>query len=186
MRHSNLPRQQGAALMVALILLVVMTLLGLASIRIVLQEERMAGNAYDRSLAFQAAEAALRVGEATALAQSKTTAPNKDFPAYGLYADPDATCGGSCADGLCTQPDKDCVPRWEDLAFAGWKKATGLSLTTTVSGTPEYFVEYMGGAFPCDPGQPSINLFCSRYRITARSIADGRAAVTLQSIFATE
>ena len=53
-------RQSGVALIVVLILLMVMTLLGLASLRGTLMEERMSANLFDRSLAFQAAESALR------------------------------------------------------------------------------------------------------------------------------
>src|SRR5690606_40260651 len=56
-------RQQGASLVVVLILLLVMTLLGLAVLRGTLLEERMSANMYDRSLAFQQAESALREAE---------------------------------------------------------------------------------------------------------------------------
>ena len=49
----------GAALIVSLVILLVMTLLGLASIGTSRLEERMAGNARDANLSFQAAEAAL-------------------------------------------------------------------------------------------------------------------------------
>jgi type IV pilus assembly protein PilX len=49
---------------VALILLVVALLLGLASSRGTLLQERMTANMYDRSLAFQRAESGLRAGEA--------------------------------------------------------------------------------------------------------------------------
>ena len=59
-------RQSGVALIVVLILLMVMTLLGLASLRGTLMEERMSANLFDRSLAFQAAGSALREGEARA------------------------------------------------------------------------------------------------------------------------
>jgi type IV pilus assembly protein PilX len=189
-------RQKGVVLIVALIMLVVMTLLGLTSIRMVLQEERMAGNTFDRSLAFQAAEAALRDGEAAALAQSTLSVPNSGFPGgSGTYTDASV---GSCpanyytdkatycnTNGLCKQPDPDCSPRWESNSFTDVWKDANVTLTAT-TGTPQYFIEYLGGAYPCDPTKPSSNLSCSRYRVTARSIADGRAAVILQSIYATE
>ncbi|KAB2924389.1 MAG: pilus assembly protein [Dechloromonas sp.] len=193
MNANNFPRQSGAALIVALVFLVIMTMLGFSSIRIVLQEERMTGHTFDRSLAFQAAEAALRVGEAAAQAQSAAAPVNKDFPGFGNYSDADNTCpssGPSCSAGLCTQPDKDCPNRWEDTGFADWADVTGLSLSDQVAGTPQYFVEYMGGGFPCNPDKPSENLACSRYRVTARSAnpttAEGRATVVLQSIYATQ
>ena len=63
-RLSTLPgRQRGVVLIVSLILLMVLTLIGVTAMQTSTLEERMAGNAMDRSLAFQAAEAALRAGE---------------------------------------------------------------------------------------------------------------------------
>lgn len=58
-------RQRGAALAVGLIILVVLTLIGVQAMRSNIVQERMAGNMRERNVAFQAAEAALRVGEAT-------------------------------------------------------------------------------------------------------------------------
>jgi len=55
--------QRGVALVVALILLVVATLIGLTASRSTLLQERMSANMYDRSLAFQRSEAALRAAE---------------------------------------------------------------------------------------------------------------------------
>lgn len=187
--------QRGVVLVVALIMLVIMTLLGLSSIRTVLFEERMTGNTQDRSLAFQAAEAALRDGEAVALAQSKLSPRNSGFPSStGVYTD---ATSGSCpsdyftdktkycnANGLCQQPDADCSPRWESGSFDAWKAAS-TSLTSTVK-SASYIVEYLGGAYPCDPNKPTEFLACSRYRITARSGGGERASVVLQSTYATE
>lgn len=188
--------QKGIALLVSLIMLIVVTLLGISSIRTVLIEERMTGNAYDRSLSFQATEAALRAGEALALAQSQTTPPNSGFPgASGAYTDgTSGTCPNDyftsaslCANGYCKTPDVDCAARWENATFTGWQNASGLSLGSVVSGTPQFFVEYLGGNFPCQPDvDPTTYLSCSRYRITARSTAADRATVILQSIYATE
>lgn len=61
-RHRD---QQGAALVIGLIILVVLTLIGVQAMRTNIVQERMAGNMRERNIAFQAAEAALRVGEAT-------------------------------------------------------------------------------------------------------------------------
>jgi len=55
--------QQGAVLITALLLLLVLTILGTSSIQNTVLQERMAGNMHQRNLAFQAAEAALREGE---------------------------------------------------------------------------------------------------------------------------
>ncbi len=55
--------QQGAILVISLILLLVMTVLGLAAMQVSRMEERMAGNQRDRNIAFQGAEAGLRDAE---------------------------------------------------------------------------------------------------------------------------
>ncbi|ANI13370.1 hypothetical protein A9C11_04940 [Pseudomonas citronellolis] len=62
--------QQGAVLVVALIMLLLLTIIGISSMRGTTMEERMAGNLRDQSLALQAAEAAMRQGEAAVKAQS--------------------------------------------------------------------------------------------------------------------
>lgn len=62
-RQLKAHEQRGAAMLVALILLIVLSLLGAASARMTVLEERMTGNTQDRSIAFEAAEAALRDGE---------------------------------------------------------------------------------------------------------------------------
>ncbi|MDJ0747828.1 MAG: pilus assembly protein [Woeseiaceae bacterium] len=56
-------RQSGAALVVALVFLLVMTLLSTSTMRSATMQERMAGNSRDYNLGFQAAEAALREAE---------------------------------------------------------------------------------------------------------------------------
>lgn len=55
--------QRGAALLTGLILLVVLTLIGVAAARMASLEERMSGNMRDRNQAFQAAETGLRYVE---------------------------------------------------------------------------------------------------------------------------
>lgn len=64
----NLPhhvpdRQHGAALIIGLIMLLILTLLGVTAISNVTLQERMSGSLMDRNLAFQAAEMALRRAE---------------------------------------------------------------------------------------------------------------------------
>ncbi len=61
---ASLPgRQQGMVLVVAMIMVLLMTIVGLAAIRGSNLQERMAGNMRDLQLRFQAAEAGLREGE---------------------------------------------------------------------------------------------------------------------------
>lgn len=185
-------RERGVVLVVALILLVIMTLLTLSGVRMAAFDERMSANTYDRGLAFQAAEAALRAGEAVALAQSKASPLNSGFKlaglVYGGYTDADGSCATSpCQNGLCSIPDKDCTARWLDSSFAGWVDcACGL---TSLATTPQYFVEFLGANFPCNVDTPGSGAQdCKRYRVTARSDdgTSGRSMVILQSIYAAE
>lgn len=55
--------QRGAVLIVSLIFLLVMTLVGVTAMQGTNMQERMSSNMQDRNVAFQAAEAALRLGE---------------------------------------------------------------------------------------------------------------------------
>lgn len=157
--------QRGVSLIVVLILLLIMTLLGLAVLRGTLLEERMAGNLYDRSLSFQAAEAALRAGEVIAAA-----AP---------------TAGSACSGGLCPTPAAGAPDRWKAASTAGWAEVA--PPTGTRMPTSWYIVEDMGltPTWPgCDRMTP-IPAQCLRpsYRVTARSVDQNRAQVVLQSNF---
>ncbi len=66
-------KERGAALVVALIMLVIMALLGVAAMQNTTMEERMAGNLRQQYRAFQAAEAGLRRAEI----EIEAGAPNK-------------------------------------------------------------------------------------------------------------
>lgn len=61
--NMQIKNQTGAALIISMIILVLMTLLGLSSIRTSSLEEKMTANLRDQELAFQAAEIALRDAE---------------------------------------------------------------------------------------------------------------------------
>ena len=63
MSHPLRRRQQGAVLVVSLLILVLLTLLTLTAIQASTIQERLAGNARSLDLALQAAEAALREAE---------------------------------------------------------------------------------------------------------------------------
>lgn len=161
--------QRGISLLVVLVLLLIMTLLGLAILRSTMLEERMAGNMYERSLAFQAAESALREGELIA-----ATAP----------VAPSSGCDTS---GVCSEPDITSTERWLDASFAGWVDAPALAGASPAPPPGAYFVEYMGES-PTWPGcdrQVPVAALCMApsYRVTARSSDNDRATVILQSNF---
>lgn len=56
-------RQRGVALFVSLVLLIVLTLMGVTALQVTALQERMAGNVREHDIAFQRAEAGLRVME---------------------------------------------------------------------------------------------------------------------------
>lgn len=170
--------QRGASLVVVMILLVVMTLLGLAVLRSTMLEERMTANLLDRSYGFQAAEAALREGEALA----RLPATRAAVPA------------GGCTNGICAPPVAGVADRWLDAAFAAsnWRQGTAANRSAAAAGA-EYIVEYMGDGetwIGCSRNKPVSGLCLRpRFRITARSQdgvannANGRAVVLLQTNF---
>jgi len=77
-------RQSGFVLIVALVLLLVLTLLGLAAAQSTSLEERMARNARNHDMAFQAAEAGLNAAQSGVL-QGMWSNANYAGNANGLY-----------------------------------------------------------------------------------------------------
>ena len=159
--------QQGATLVVVLILLLLMTLLGLASLRGTVLEERMTANLLDRGMAFQVAEAGLREAEA------RLDPPS--FPSSG------------CTNGMCAMPAVGTPDRWIDPGFNQWFPA---AVVDNSMSPPEYFVETLGlglnwpkcDALPKNKRSPQCET--PRYRITSRSVQEGRASVILQTMYA--
>jgi len=81
-RHTSTGnRQRGVVLVISLLMLLVLTLIGLAATRSTTLEERMTANQRDQDVAFQAAEAALRDGESTLQAAT----PGQFDNTNGLY-----------------------------------------------------------------------------------------------------
>ena len=164
-------RQQGISLAVCLVLLVLVMVIGLATMRGISMEARMSAAQYDRNIAFQAAETALR--EAETYADSPSAAAS--------------TPGSGCAGGYCAKPNPSDTPRELDPVFAGWQNAT--TSVSSNAGTPQLIVESMGKAnnwFECDREiPPSPHCSTQRYRLTARSTNAGRATVIVQSDYAT-
>jgi len=165
-RPANGATQRGASLIVSLVLLVVVTLLAVGSLRGVVLQTRMSGTTNDRSVAFEAAEVALRDAERRAAPFNPA-----GFPANG------------CTDGFCSMPAATAEARWTASAFTGWRTNTALAPANAPA--QDAIVEDMGDApnwAGCEseiPRQP--NCSTRRYRITARSTAEGRATVLLQS-----
>jgi len=113
----RLTGQQGSALIVALVFLLVMTLIGTTAMQGTSQQETMAGNVRNRNLAFQAAEAALRDAE-NALDGGVTgiaLVPNRDWVNFDWTT---ATAYASALDQIVAQP------RYV-IENVGWVTASG-------------------------------------------------------------
>ena len=183
--RSQSASQRGASLVVVLILLLVMTLLGLAILRSTLLEERMSANLYDRSLAFQSAEGALREAETAIRAAVlvgniigfNCTVAGQSCPASAANAYTGNVAG-------CAANSQNC---WID----------GATTQTMQAGAPQYYIEFMGQRDSTDALGQGSNANANQYggnggvplerlyRITARSnnpaLATDRAVVVLQS-----
>jgi type IV pilus assembly protein PilX len=108
--------EKGSALIVSLIMLLLITLVAVAGMQTTIMQERMSANLYDRDLAFQAAEAALREGEALVGAGARPAigdshvyfinAPNRPDWGGGNNTDSDSALAYSgTLDGVAKQPE---------------------------------------------------------------------------------
>ncbi|HET6805379.1 MAG TPA: PilX N-terminal domain-containing pilus assembly protein [Frateuria sp.] len=177
-------RQRGAALVIALILLIVITLVGFAAVRGTILQQKMASNLYDREIAFQSAEAALRVAQQRILTHPGELARN--CQAGGVV------CEGNPFDDPNLDQDK--------IVTVPEGTASGqFSASSVASGQPQYVVENMGSwadpdsdtgfnqsANAAQYGAQGKSSTATFYRITARSgdpsTVDNRAVVTLQAM----
>ena len=141
-RHVN---QQGAILVVSLMMLLLLTIIGITAMNTVTMEERMAGNLRDSNLAFQGAEAALRDGEGTleALTLEPTlcsSAPckiwNEDVLTFYLEDQPASWWVSNAVeygvDGTHELVSNNSDPRWfnEFLEFSRDSLTVGHGVTT--------------------------------------------------------
>ncbi|WP_211165873.1 PilX N-terminal domain-containing pilus assembly protein [Azoarcus sp. TTM-91] len=160
-----LSEQHGVALVVALILLLLVTMIGLAGMRGTTLQERMTSNLYDRELAFQAAESALRAAEAAIAADE--TAFQTDCSATACTTTP-AITGITWISPSLSLGDVTAAPSYH-IQYLG-EGAEDSSDVDTCGGVAEY------GSSGC------TKTVARYYRITARSAGDeGRAAVWLQA-----
>lgn len=188
-------KQSGAVLIVSLVILIIMTIIGLAAIRTSGMQEKMTSNIIDRQLAFQAAEFALRNGE-NAINMLVIEPEPKTSPAPSDIIkiwtedgdiDPDLTN----AQNWWQEPNRN-LNWWqangEPIANVGFSTDAG---DFTILEQPRYIVEYL--EFVKDDlslgtgvGSQSGRVY---YRITARASGAGavgstQSRVLLQSTFA--
>lgn len=177
-------RQRGMVLIVSLVMLLALTLLGLAAMQNSSLEERMAGNTRAENLAFQSTEAALRAGEAWLFARPTQPAAVASPGANDVWEldapDPDPQLTG---DGLSWWQERD--PAW-------WTGGGGVAYTPVLPAgaaqvpQPHYLIEQAG--FVGDSlvlGQQQDQSGRMFYQVTARGAAPGgRGEVLLRSTYA--
>ncbi|GAA5005875.1 hypothetical protein FNZ56_05735 [Pseudoluteimonas lycopersici] len=174
--------QSGAALPVVLLLLLIVTLLGIASMRGAIMEERMASNTMARSMAFQAAEAGLRQAEL-----SVRDGAAIDFPASGCDAN-----------GYCAMVVPPALPAWEADGFwtgsSGYKDGDPVSMGGDQEPiTPQFVIEDFGvttnaaggsgGSVDIGKPPPESGATQNVYRITSHAATPNGVEVVLQSLY---
>lgn len=193
--------QHGVILIVAMMMLVIMSVLGISSVRTILLEQKMSSAAHDRSIALQAAEAALLVGEQDARSKANLAVNPEVEPSAGA-------CKPIIKNGFVATPILACAPDWmSDSALIDWSTQSrklpqaSVNLGTLAGDNTRYLIEYLGTQV-CPPkkGEEAIDTTCSLpanankphckcdlFRITARSNpGNDRADVMLQTLFTTQ
>lgn len=177
------PGQAGFSLMAVLVMMVVLASLAFAGLNTSLLQERMAGNARDRQLATQAAEAALRDAEVDI--EANLTA--------------DSTFVTACTAGLCVPGSMALVgatstQRWTSVDWSAganesraYGSRTGAVALPGVSAQPRYIVELLPELPPAS-GQSahlgSASQAAQAFRITARAVGlRATTVVVLQSTY---
>jgi type IV pilus assembly protein PilX len=162
-------RQQGAVLVTAMLLLLVLTIIGVTVMQMSRMQERMAGNSRDVNLAFQAAEGALRNAEALVAAQTIEPTP--------------------CSDTGCTWWQQNALDGNVANKDADWWEENGnafeLEAMAGLKEDPRAVIEVMGnvGRVRSDGGvtEPWED-WRNFYEVTSRSTGgSGEAEVVLQS-----
>jgi len=129
--------QQGVSLLMVLILLVVMSILGVAVLRSSAMQERMSANLRDRNDALQAAEAGLRVAQQVVIAGTFNAMWNGSKTFTQLRTAASATCAthGYCDRSLTGDTEKSLVPTQP----TSWAYVSG-------SSGPQYgyIIEFLG------------------------------------------
>ncbi len=184
-------RQRGAALVTALILLVILTMLGLSAMQNTTLEEKMAGNLRSSIAAFQAAESALRGGEDWIVSQTLKPIPGK---VSGSTSSGGSTSGPLplwVLDSIDPDPGKS-DPWWKEADVSWWKDYarsydSKLALDDEEDlPAPHYVIEDMGVVKDAlNMGQGQDQNGTAYYRLTAQGVGvDQNTVSLLRSVYA--
>lgn len=179
-RSSYSQRQQGVALVMSMVFLLILTIIGVTGMTTSALQEKMAGNTQDKNMAFQAAESALAVAENFLLVTAPAALPNFSLNTDGYY---DATPPASPL-------------RWEIVDWTDCATAVQCLPAATIAGVnlqPRYLIELMaqvstgqtpGESLTVGRGTPPLPPSQNMYRITARGTGGTDAAVAeVQSVY---
>lgn len=173
----HLHPEQGAILVVTLIMLVLLTIIGVTSMRSTVFEERMAGNLRDQQSAFQAAEAALRHAEELVSNPFSNFTPQPSIP---RPAGGEMALWNNALTWCLTTAEAGCAGR----TIIANEMPTTSAIQAMVSESPRFVVEIAGTleGVPnaVDEEITTVNVF----RITARARGTTpESMVILQSVF---
>lgn len=175
--------QRGVALVIAMILLIVITLVGFAAVRGTIMQNRMTSNQYDREVAFQAAEAAMRAAQDMIGNNSMVIARNCQSGSVACPANPfnDSTLPSSAIQtvatgtsaGQFTATSGAMQPQFVIENFGNWPDPTSNTGFNQSASAHNY-------------GAQGVSTTSVYYRVTARSgdptkVGD-RAVVFLQAM----
>lgn len=162
-------RQRGSVLIVALVMLLLMSMLAIASMRGTVMQDRMTGNMHNHDIAFQAAEAALRAGEA--YVENSQPLPNITN-ASGLY-----------------DINNSNTPNWLGSTLSDGNGAfTYAGSLAKVAQQPEYYIERIATVKPTGSSLEAGTALpeTAYYRITALGYGGTTdSVVVLSSIYRT-
>jgi type IV pilus assembly protein PilX len=171
--------QRGVSLLMSLLLLAVLSIATVAAMQTAGLQERIAGNSRDRTLAFNAAESALRDAEDYLTSERNLPLFDGSIPAHyrsnefpGLLLS--RVLPGTAADGSSTDV-------WNDPAMIEYIKNNGIAYgaKTSLADLPDVPLQprYMIEMMPTDSSRAIT------YRVTAMGTGRDASLVILQNFF---
>jgi type IV pilus assembly protein PilX len=128
-QFDSVKRQQGSALIISLIILVLMLIIGTTGMQTTIMEERMAGNVRDYNNAFQAGESGLVDGEQDLVNKDSAGVPLRTTD----YVLSNFTAG--CVNGLCLISTTG-TPQW--MQSSAWSNAKEYGSATNLNPLPPW------------------------------------------------
>jgi type IV pilus assembly protein PilX len=177
--------ESGTALIVAMLFLVILAMLGISAMSGTTLEEKMSGNARDRNLAMQAAEAALRDGE-------------RDLNNAGGRVTSTAVFTAACSNALCLTTCTATTPMTcpnatlanldnpVNSAFFGQYQTSSEVPIQGPSQQPTYMIELLTGNAALNPASPTPPSGSTNrlFRITSKAWGqNSNTVVILQEIY---